>query len=90
MQRKANEYLQTPPGPAGLRFILALLDLEPCGLSRSEAPAYRERPLDLPGLTREAPNRAMVQPHEPIERPMVLANQRALLGRRPEAVLELL
>jgi arsenate reductase len=84
------EYLKTPPTAEALAAILDLLGLEPRALMRKSEAAYREAGLDDPDLDRAALIAAMVQHPILIERPIVLANGRAALGRPPEKVLDIL
>ena len=84
------EYLDTPPDAAKLGEILDLLGLEPRQLMRRKEAAYGELGLDAPDLPRDALIAAMVEHPILIERPVVLANGKAALGRPPEAVLEIL
>lgn len=83
------EYLKTPPDTAEIARVLGLLGLEPRGLIRRKEGAYRERGLDDPALAPEALIRAMAEEPILIERPVVLAGGKAVLGRPPEAVLAL-
>jgi arsenate reductase (glutaredoxin) len=83
------EYLKSPPGTEEIARVLDLLGLDPRGLMRRKEAAYRERGLDDPALAPEALIRAMTEEPILIERPVVLANGRAALGRPPEAVLAL-
>lgn len=80
------EYLQTPPPAAELARVLDLLGLEPRQLMRRKEPIYRELGLDREDLSREVLIGAMVAHPILIERPVVLANGKAALGRPPEAV----
>ena len=84
------EYLKTPPDAAKLGEILDLLGLEPRQLMRRKEAAYKELGLDAPDLSRDALIAAMAEHPILIERPVVLANGKAALGRPPEAVLEIL
>ena len=84
------EYLDTPPDAAKLGEILDLLGLEPRQLMRRKEAAYGELGLGDTDLTRDALIAAMVEHPILIERPIVLANGKAALGRPPEAVLEIL
>lgn len=84
------EYLKTPPTKAEMERILALLNLEPRALMRKKEPEYSEANLDDPGLTRDTLIIAMLQRPKLIERPIVLANGKAAIGRPPENVLEIL
>ena len=83
-------YLDTPPNGQVLAAILDLLVLEPRDLMRRKEAAYTDAGLDDPELTREALIAAMVANPVIIERPIVLANGKAALGRPPEAVLDIL
>ena len=84
------EYLKTPPTATELDRILRLLKLEPRELMRRQEPEYTEANLADPGLTRDTLIRAMVQRPRLIERPIVLANGKAAIGRPPENVLAIL
>lgn len=84
------EYLKNPPDQEQLNGVLALLKLEPRALMRRQEAAYKERKLDDPGLSREQLIAAMVENPILIERPIVLANGKAALGRPPENALEIL
>ena len=87
---KVVEYLETPPSAAELDAILERLGIEPRALLRTREPAYAEAGLDDPKLTREQLIAAMVANPIVIERPIVVAGPRAVIGRPPERVLELL
>ena len=84
------EYLKTPPSPAEIEHLLGLLGLEPRALMRKTEKPYKVRGLDAPDLSREALVAAMSEEPILIERPIVVAGERAALGRPPEQVLDLL
>ncbi len=84
------EYLKTPPDRAELEAILDLLGVEPRDLIRSGEAEYREAGLDDPSLSRDALIDAMLKYPRLIQRPIVVANGRAAIGRPPERVLEIL
>lgn len=84
------EYLRTPPTPAELEHVLALLGLEPRELIRDHEPAYAEFGLDEPTLSQQALIAAMAQHPILIQRPIAISGDRAALGRPPERVLDLL
>ena len=84
------EYLKTPPSKAELERILKLLKLDPRALMRRKEPEYKQAKLDNPKLTRAALIEAMVDHPKLIERPIVLANGKAAIGRPPENVLKIL
>lgn len=84
------EYLGAPPDAAALGGILDLLGLAPRDLMRRKEAAYKETGADDPGLDRDALIAIMVANPVLIERPIVLANGKAAVGRPPENVLEIL
>jgi arsenate reductase len=84
------EYLKTPPDAATLGKILDLLDCEPRELMRKKEAEYAVNKLDDPGLTRDALIAAMIADPILIERPIVMAQGKAALGRPPKSVLAIL
>lgn len=84
------EYLQTPPSHKELDGLLKLLDLEPRELMRKGEAVYKELDLANRKLSRAEAIRLMVQHPKLIERPIVVSGNRAVLGRPPENVRELL
>ncbi len=83
-------YLETPPDAATLKRILGLLGLAARDLMRRKETIYKELGLFDLGLSEDDLIRAMVENPILIERPIVLAGDRAALGRPPEAVLDIL
>lgn len=90
IQPEIIRYLETPPTEAELDSILNLLGLEPRELMRTKEDLYKELGLDNPELDRQALIGAMAANPKLIERPIVIHNGKAALGRPPENVLELL
>ncbi|MEW8561881.1 MAG: arsenate reductase (glutaredoxin) [Candidatus Thiodiazotropha sp.] len=84
------EYLKTPPDKATLERILDMLGLEPRELMRKKEKEYKALQLDDPQLSREQLIEAMIANPKLIERPIVIQNGRAAIGRPPEKVLEIL
>ncbi len=84
------EYLQTPPSAAELKKILGLLGLGPRELMRRKEAEYKANGLDDDRLGDADLIAAMVAHPKLIERPVVLANGKAALGRPPENVLKIL
>lgn len=84
------KYLATPPSAEELDRILKLLKLEPRQLMRPTEAEYTELNLADNSLTRAQLIEAMVAHPRLIQRPIVLANGKASLGRPPEAVLDIL
>jgi arsenate reductase len=84
------EYLTTPPDAATLAELLDLLGLQPRDLMRKKEAEYRESGADDPDLGRDELIALMVRHPKLIERPIVVANGKAAIGRPPEQVLEIL
>lgn len=83
------EYLKTPPDEHMLEHILDLLGMQPRELMRTDEAEYRDLGLDDPALSREQLIAAMIEHPKLIQRPIVVSDGRAALGRPPEDVLEL-
>jgi arsenate reductase len=84
------EYLKTPPSEQELETIMKLLGMEPRELMRRKEEEYSRQNLDETTLTRKQLIKALHDFPRLIERPIVLANGRAAIGRPPESVLEIL
>lgn len=84
------KYLETPPSAAELERVLTLLGLAPRQLMRKQQKEYKALGLDDETLSHAALVQAMVDNPILIERPIVLANGKAALGRPPEQVLTIL
>jgi len=82
------EYLVTPPSIEELTNILAMLGLGPRDLLRKKD--AKEAGLDDPGLDDAVLIKAMVANPIVIERPIVINNGKAALGRPPESIDEIL
>lgn len=84
------EYLKTPPDAEQLEQILTLLGLEPRELMRSNEAEYSEQGMDKLDLSREQLIALMVRYPKVIQRPIVIKDGKAAIGRPPETVLEIL
>ena len=84
------EYLKTPPDAGTLSDLLDMLGLEPRQLMRKKEAEYTESGADDPGLSRAQLIDLMVQYPKLIERPIVVSDGKATIGRPPESVLEIL
>lgn len=89
-QPKVVEYLETPPDAATLESILEMLGLEPRELMRTFEKEYAEAGLDNPGLSRAELIDAMVSHPRLIQRPIVVINGKAAIGRPPERILDII
>ncbi len=83
-------YLENPPTAKELAGILSKLGKTPRELMRKGEAEYREQGLSDSSLSDEQLIAAMVATPRLIERPIVLANGKAAVGRPPESVLDIL
>ena len=83
-------YQDNPPNVSQLTSILKKLNMQPRELMRKGQPEYKEMGLDNVQLSDEQLIAAMLKAPILIERPIVLANGKASIGRPPESVLEIL
>lgn len=90
VEAKIIKYLETPPDKATLERILDMLGMQPRDLMRKKEPEYKQAGLDDPSLSRDALIQAMIEHPKLIERPIVVKDGKAALGRPPESVLEII
>ncbi len=83
-------YLETPPDAATLKALLAKLGIGARQLLRSGEDEYKSLDLANPALTDEQLIAAMAEHPKLIERPILVAGDKAVIGRPPEKVLEIL
>jgi len=84
------EYLKTPPSADELRGILALLGIGPRELMRTKEAEYKATGMDNPALSDDELIALMVANPKVIERPIVIKGGKAIIGRPPEQVLDIL
>lgn len=84
------EYLKTPPSRDELEDILDMLGLEPRELMRKKEKEYKEAGLNNPDLDRDALIQGMLDHPKLMERPIVIKDGKAIIGRPPELVLDLI
>lgn len=82
------EYLATPPDRATLEGLVAKLGLPPRAIARTKEPKFLELGIDADDG--DAVLGALARYPELLERPIVVRGDRAVLGRPPENVLQLL
>ncbi|WP_308366711.1 MULTISPECIES: arsenate reductase (glutaredoxin) [unclassified Microbulbifer] len=83
-------YLETPPDRKTLAVLLQKLGIPARDLLRTGEDEYKALQLKDPGLGEEQLLDAMTQHPKLIQRPIVVKGDKAVLGRPPENVLELL
>ncbi|MDH5232729.1 MAG: arsenate reductase (glutaredoxin) [Gammaproteobacteria bacterium] len=84
------EYLKTPPSAEELKQVLSYLGLQARQLMRTHEDEYKQANLDDPSLSEDELIQAMVTHPKIIERPIVVTNGKAAIGRPPEQVLQIL
>ena len=89
-QPEIIEYLESPPDAATLESILDMLGLEPRDLMRTFEKEYTEAGLENPDLSRTELIDAMISYPRLIQRPIVVKNGKAAIGRPPEKILDIL
>ncbi|PZW79138.1 arsenate reductase [Pseudomonas sp. 2848] len=83
-------YLETPPDAATLEQLLAKLGIGARQLLRTGEDEYKALELANPALSDAQLIKAMVEHPKLIERPILVARDKAVIGRPPEKVLEIL
>ena len=83
-------YMDNPPTSAEFKHLLSMLGLSARELLRTSEPAYRELNLADPALSEAQLIQAMCNDPHLIQRPIAVRGKRAVVGRPPEAILELL
>ena len=84
-----RQYLNDVPSFDELAKILEMLKMEPRDLMRKKEAEYIENKLSDTNLTRDQLINAMINYPKLIERPIVINDNKAAIGRPPEAVLAL-
>ena len=84
------EYIKIPPNVEKLKEILSQLRIAPRDLMRTKEDTYKELELENPSLSDKDLIYFMVEHPILIERPIVIANGKAAIGRPPEQVLDIL
>ena len=89
VEPRVRLYLEDAPSKAEIEAVLSALGIPAIGLVRTGETEFRAS-----GLTKDSPAAdlisAMVSTPKLIERPIVISNGKARIGRPPEAVLDLL
>ncbi|MDP4536702.1 arsenate reductase (glutaredoxin) [Alkalimonas collagenimarina] len=84
------EYLKQPLSPAELEALLAKLGMTPRQLLRTGEQDYKDLQLSQTTKSDQQLIAAMSQYPKLMERPIVVRGDKAVVGRPPERVLELL
>lgn len=84
------DYLKTPPDAATLRTVLSKLGLTARDVLRTGEAAYKDLGLNDPARSEDELIAAIIANPILLERPIVVAGGRAVIGRPPENVLTLM
>ena len=84
------EYLEQPPSPQELKEIIAMLGISARELLRTTEQAYRDAEMADDSLSEDEIIDAMCKYPELLQRPVVVSGNRAIIGRPPARVLEII
>lgn len=84
------EYLKETPDAAELKSVITKLGITPRALLRTKEADYKEQGLNDSSLSDDDIIKAMISFPKLIERPIVITDEQARIGRPPEQVLEIL
>ena len=90
VEAEVVEYLKDTPDAETLKHIINQLGISPRELLRTNEKEYKEAQLDDPSLSDDAIIEKMAKYPKVIQRPIVVSNGKAAIGRPPEKVLEIL
>lgn len=93
-QRKLSpeviDYVKNPPNEQELEQLLSLLKLEPIDILRTTDPTFKQAGLDDPMISRADQIEALLSCPSLMQRPIVIADGKAMICRPPEKVLEII
>ena len=84
------EYLKVPLSKEMIETTLNKLDREPMDIIRKNEKYFIENKLKIKKFTRSELIETLIQNPILLERPIVLANNKAVIGRPPNLVLEII
>ncbi len=84
------EYLKEPPSKQSLKEIITKLGLPVHELIRTTEPAFVETGLDINAMTEDDIIDAICNHPSLLQRPIVVSGDKAIIGRPPVKVLDLL
>jgi len=84
------EYLKDTPDFTEIEKILGMLNIEPRDLMRKGEAIYSELDLDRSELSRNDLIQAMIDNPRLIERPIVIKDGKAMIGRPPQNILDII
>lgn len=84
------DYLEDPPSPEELQRIIVMLGVTARDLLRTTEPVYKDAELDDDSLSDDEIIEAICEYPALLQRPIVVAGDRAVIGRPPSRVLEII
>lgn len=90
IEAEVIKYLETPLDRKTIESVLALLGMEPRDLMRKGESEYVDNNLSDNELTRDQLIEALVHFPKLLERPIVIANGKAAIGRPIENIIDIL
>lgn len=90
VQPSVRKYLEDAPSAEELKLVLSQLGISARDLLRKKEAEFKENGLDDQSLSDDQIIQVMTTVPKLIERPIVIANGQARIGRPPESVLEIL
>ncbi len=88
-QPKIIEYLHEPPNKQELTNIIEMLGVSPRQLLRTAEPEYKDAGLDDESMSDEQIIEAICSNPPLLQRPIVVQGNKAIIGRPPSKVLEI-
>jgi len=89
-QPEIIKYLESPPSVIEIKELLALLNLQPRELMRKNEAEFKDNQMSNQSLSSNDLIELMHHYPKVIERPIVVNNNKAIIGRPPEAVLAII
>jgi arsenate reductase len=84
------EYLENPPTQQELKKIIAMLGLPARDLVRTTEQVYEDAGIDMDAMSEDEIIAAICQHPALLQRPIVVAGNRAIIGRPPARVMEII
>lgn len=84
------DYLDNPPSPQELKELVEILGVSARDLLRTTEPVYRDAELDDYSLNDDEIIEAICEYPTLLQRPIVISDGRAIIGRPPTRILEIL
>ena len=84
------DYLDNPPSPRELKELIGILCVSARDLLRTTEPVYKNAKLDDDSLNDDEIIEAICEYPALLQRPIVISDGRAVIGRPPTRILEIL